>query len=116
MSPIAITASAAACGIYPASRREYMCTPKVLVYGPYKSIDVVTSLIAGRNIRKNPETIAGLMSGSVISARLSECDAPQALDASSSEEDTCISDADEVFIENDKYLAMYATKIIQSVL
>ena len=73
-----------------------------MVFGPYRRMDVVTSRIAGRKIRKKPETIAGRISGSVISVRLSVWEAPQTRAASSSEEWTCSRAALEVFMEKDR--------------
>ena len=51
-----------------------------------------------------------------MSFRDSVWDAPQALDASSRDEFTCCREADALFMEKDRYLAMYATRIIQMVL
>ena len=79
-------------------------------------MDVVSSLMAGRNMRKKPDTMAGRIKGSVMSFRDSVWDAPQALDASSRDEFTCCREADALFMEKDRYLAMYATRIIQMVL
>ena len=69
-------------------------------------MDVVSSLMAGRKIRKNPDTMAGRIRGRVISFRDSVWVAPQALEASYREELTCCRDAEALFMEKDRYLAI----------
>lgn len=58
--------------------------------------------------------MAGRIKGSVMSFRDSVWDAA-GLDASSRDEFTCCREADALFMEKDRYLAMYATRIIQMV-
>ena len=58
--------------------------------------------MAGRKIRKKPETIAGRIRGMVISFSDSKWDAPQERDASSSDGCTCWSDAEALFMEKDR--------------
>ena len=65
-------------------------------------MDVVSSRMEGRKIRKKPATIAGRIKGSVTSFRDSVWDAPQALAASSREGCTCCSEAEALFMEKDR--------------
>ena len=69
-------------------------------------MEVVTSRMAGRKMRKKPDTMAGRIRGRVTSASPSMWEAPQVRAASSREAWTWSRAAEELFMEKERYRAI----------
>ena len=90
----------------PASRRGVNLYAQRPCIRPIEENGCVSSLMAGRKIRKKPDTMAGRIRGGYDVLQGFRVGGAAALEASSRDEFTCCRDADALFMEKDRYLAI----------